>query len=262
MKFEKKYTEYWKNNIINPIDGLKIADVNEVLHFLPFLHLCKADNVLDLGCSFGRMHKVLNEFSENIFGIDPDIFAVENSIKVGYTEVKVGNAENITFPDEHFHKIFCWAVYDVVDHWKGLLEANRVLKKNGKMLITGKNDNYYENDKNAFDAEKNAFLKSFPNHFVDINLLLKNIKELGFRLEHLFLFPRRGDLGKLIFTEVDEHNGLFKGYEYLMILEKVESVKNVIYFQIDTPHSKTANSIAQKNGYPVVAEYFKKLGID
>ena len=37
MKFEKKYTEYWKNNIKNPIDGLAIAGSNEVNHFLPFL---------------------------------------------------------------------------------------------------------------------------------------------------------------------------------------------------------------------------------
>jgi SAM-dependent methyltransferase len=262
MKFEKNYTEYWENNISNPIDGLKIADVNEVMEFLPLLMIEKNEFVLDLGCSFGRMHGVLNKFSKNIFGIDPDKFAVEKAIKVGYIDVKVGDAENINFTDNFFNYIFSWAVYDVVDHFKGLIEANRVLKNNGKILITGKNDNYYHDDSYAFIAEKNAFLKSFPNHFLDIHLLINNIDKLGFLIDKLFLFPRRGDFGKLNYIEKTLNASLFEGYEYLLILKKIEDIKNITYNQLDKPYSKTATKIANSNGYLSVAEYFQKLGIE
>ena len=262
MKFEKKYTEYWKKNIVNPIDGLKIADINEVMQFLPLLNIKKNDNVLDLGCSFGRMYDVLNKFSDNVYGIDPDKFAVENAIQAGYLDVKVGDAENTNFPDNFFNNIFCWAVYDVVDHFNGLLEANRILKVNGRILITGKNDNYFDNDIYAFTAEKNAYLKSFPNHFLDMNLLIKKIDTLGFKIENLFLFPRRGDFGKLNFVEKDKKDILFEGYEYLLILEKIINLNNVSYHQLDSPYSKSAIQIAKNHGYSSVNEYFQKLEID
>ena len=262
MKFEKKYTEYWKQNISNPIDGLKIADLNEVMHFLPLLKIEKQDKILDLGCSFGRMFEILNRYSDNIYGIDPDNFAVENAIKKGYTNVKVGNADNIGFTDKYFDKIFCWAVYDVVDHYNGLIEANRVLKTNGRILITGKNDCYFEDDKLAFKAEKNAFLKSFPNHFVDMKLFLNNLQEIGFELENLFLFPRRGDFGKLKYVKINLLADNFEGYEYLMTLKKIKTIKNSNYIKFDNPHSKTALVIANKNGLTDVGDYFFKLGID
>lgn len=262
MKFEKKYTEYWKKNIDNPIDGLVIAGTNEVNNFLPLLDINKNDFVLDLGCSFGRMHSVLSSVSNHIYGLDPDLFAVETALNEGYIEVKEGDAENINFDNHYFDKIFCWAVYDVVDHYNGLLESNRVLKINGKILLTGKIDNYFQDDINAFKAEKNAFLKSFPNHFVNLELLQKNIIELGFELDKLFIFPRRGDFGKLEYFEVKIPFEEINGYEYLMILKKFKNVNIKNYLKLDSPHSRTAKILATKEGYVTVKEYFLQLGID
>jgi SAM-dependent methyltransferase len=262
MKFEKKYTEYWKNNIKNPIDGLAIAGSNEVNHFLPLLAIKKDDYLLDLGCSFGRMYSILASVSNHIYGIDPDSFAVESALNEGYIDVKVGDAENIKYDDHFFDKIFCWAVYDVVDHYNGLLESNRVLKINGKILLTGKIDSYYHADTKAFIAEKNAFLKSFPNHFVDIELLLKNIDKLGFELEKLYIFPNRGDFGKLEYFEVEIPFETINGYEYLMVLKKIKDIPIENYIKLDSPHSKTAKNLATKEGFDSVKDYFTQLGID
>ena len=262
MKFEKKYTEYWKKNINNPIDGLAIAGTNEVNNFLPLLNINTNDYVLDLGCSFGRMHSVLSSVSNHIYGLDPDLFAVETALNESYIDVKVGDAENINFDDNYFDKIFCWAVYDVVDHYNGLLESNRVLKMNGKILLTGKIDNYFQDDINAFKAEKNAFLKSFPNHFVNMELLQNNIVELGFELEKLFIFPKRGDFGKLKYFEVKIPFEVIKGYEYLMILKKTKDINIKNYLKLDSPHSRTAKKLATKEGYESVTDYFIHLGID
>ena len=263
MKFAKKYTEYWKKNVKKPIDGLKIAGEKEVLTFLPLLNIEVNNKVLDLGCSYGRLHPILSLFSKNIYGVDPDKFAVETASKEDYMDVKVGDAENINFDNSYFDKIFCWAVYDVVDHFKGLLEANRVLKKDGKILITGKLDNYYLDDKKAFSAEKNAFLKSFPNHFVDMELLFKNIEMLGFSIKKLLIFLKRGDMGKLEFLEFDpQFTSKIMGYEYLMILKKTGDFQRGDYIRLDQPHSKTAINQANKAGYTSVRDYFKFIGID
>jgi hypothetical protein len=148
-----------------------------------------------------------------------------------------------------------------VDHYNGLAESNRVLKIDGKILITGKIDNYFKDDKNAFIAEKNAFLKSFPNHFVDMELLLNNIDELGFLLEKLFIFPRRGDFGKIEYIEINLPFENINGYEYLMVLKKVKSIQRSSYRTLDNPHSKTSQLIANENGYNCVKEYFIQLGI-
>jgi SAM-dependent methyltransferase len=262
MKFEKKYTDYWKKNLIKPIDGLNIAGEFEVAHFLPFLEIEDNDNVLDLGCSFGRMFSILNNQSRNIYGIDPDKYAVSVASQNGYISTKVGDAENINFEDSFFQKIFCWAVYDVVDYYKGLCEANRVLELNGRLLITGKNINYFKDDYYAFTAEKNAYLKNFPNHFGDLNKLILNLGNLGFAIEKLFVFPKRGDFGKLVYIEMHEPIGTILGYEYLLILKKINNINEFNYIEIDQPHSSVAVSLAVENGFKSVSEYFKFLGLN
>lgn len=261
MKFNRKYTEYWKNNLANPIDGIKIADIDEAKYFLTLFDVKQNDYLLDLGCSFGRMYSLLNEFSEFIYGLDPDPFAVEKASLVGYIEAKVGSAENSTFKNNFFDKIFSWAVFDCVDHFKGLLEANRILKLGGKILLTGKNDNYFKDDSNAFVAEKNAYLKSFDNHFVDMNLFVNHIGKLGFKIEKLFIFPRRGDFGKLIFTEQDIVKNSFQGYEYLMILEKIDNVQSIDYRKLDASFSKTALKISKDQGFSSIFDYFETIGL-
>lgn len=266
MKFEKEYTNYWKKSVEKPIDGLKIAGLEEALFFLNFLNINLSDSVLDLGCSFGRMFEILSKFSDNIYGIDPDISAIESAIKYKYNDLKIGNAENIPYGDNFFNQIFSWAVYDVVDHFNGLIEANRVLKNGGKILITGKLNNYFEDDLFAFKAEKNAFLKSFPNHFLDLNTLINNIKLIGFQIDKLFIFNKRGDFGKLNYKIIstNELNSDIKGYEYLAIFKKNNTInsRELEYIKFDDKHSKTAQSLAKLNKFDHVEDYFNSIGLD
>lgn len=266
MKFEKKYTNYWMKSVEKPIDGLKIAGPEEALFFLNYLNMNNLENVLDLGCSYGRMFNILSKFTKNIYGIDPEQSAIETALIKKYKCIKLGNADNIPFGDEFFNYIFCWAVYDVVDHFNGLIEANRVLKIGGKILITGKLNNYHDDDFFAFKAEKNAFLKSFPNHFLDLNSFIENVNTIGYHIDNLFIFNKRGDFGNLNYKiiSIDDMLLKIKGYEYLAILTKQKSITNLDleYIKLDYKSSETALRLATLNNFNKVEDYFNSIGID
>jgi len=262
MIFGKRYTDYWKLSVSNPVDGLKIPDIDEAEFFYSLMDVKNGESVLDLGCSYGRMYPLLKKKTKNIFGVDPESNAVKISKSVGYIEVNEGAAEKIPYSDSKFDYIFSWAVYDVVDYFLGLKESNRVLKPGGLLLITGKLDSYHFDDEKAFIAEKNAFLKKFPNHFLNLNDLQATINILGFKIKFLFLFPRRGDFGKMKYQMVDKPYLPVKDkyYEHLMIIEKVNDInENLSYVKLDNPISQTAYEIAKKHGFGDPKSFFHHL---
>lgn len=264
MKFEKSYTEYWESATNKSVDGLKIPGPEEVKVLIQYLGIKPEEKVLDLGCSFGRMYNELAYFSNNVFGVDPDPYAVEKAAKFPYEEVKTGTAEDTGFVDAKFDIVFSWQVFDVVDQLKGLKEVNRILVDGGRFLITGKNNNYFSDDIPAFKAEKNAFIKKFPNHFTKLDVLVKHISEIGFKIEKLFLFRRRGDFGNLDYLEVDINQILPKSYEFLMVAKKTESVNSITpdFPEIDGRFSITAEEIAKEKSFSNAEELFYSIGID
>lgn len=264
MEFDQKYTEYWASSVKQSKDGLKIPGVSEAKYFLQHVGLKKDDKVLDLGCSFGRMFEALSEYSDNIFGVDPDLYAVEKASIHPYIEVRQGTAESTGFSKGFFDAVFCWAVFDVVNHKKSLKEINQILKVNGKLLFTGKNSNYFSDDELAFVAEKNAFLKNFPNRFTDIRAIISNFEQLGFKLDNLFIFPRRGDFGLLSF--VDQGLDLkynYIGYEYLIVCHKIsdQPQSSLVNDKLESSFSATGTEIALSNGFYGAKEYFESIGI-
>ena len=265
MIFNREYSKYWESAVSKSVDGTVIPGVAEAKHFLDDLEISRADRILDLGCSFGRMFEPLSHFSEEIFGIDLDPYAVEKAGLKPYRVVRQGAAEETGFPDAFFDVVFCWAVFDVVDHAKGLVEANRILKDGGKYLFTGKNNNYCSDDILAWKAEKNAFLKNFPNKFTSLIGVLKSFKSLGFKLDRLVIFPRRGDFGILNYVDIDvDAEGEYIGYEYLIVCHKVGVVASNldIVEPLHGQHSKTAISLSAKAGFSVPMEFFESIGID
>jgi len=265
MKFDEEYTKYWTSAVDKSIDGTKIASLNEVNYFLKDLNISDDNSILDLGCSYGRMSDVLSNYSNKIYGAEPDDYAVGEARNMKYADVKKGSAEKIPYDDNFFDLVFCWAVMDVVDHLQTFKEMNRVLKDNGKIFITGKNINYHHDDILAFKAEKNAYLKNFPNKFTNLDLVKKNINTLGFELIKLFIFPKRGDFGNLKFIDSDiSLNNKIIGYEYLLVASKIDKPSTLDNKDdyLSSPVSFTANSMALENGLDSVDDYFKSIGID
>ena len=265
MNFNEAYTKYWASAVNRSVDGTIIAGVNEAKYFLQHLSIKKEDYILDLGCSFGRMYEALASYSDWVFGVEPDIYAVEKARLLSYKEVRHGYAEQTGFGESFFDIVFCWAVFDVVDHKKSLFEINRILRMGGKLLLTGKNDNYHEDDILAHRAEKNAFLKGFPNKFTDLSILLGNFQQLGFKLDKLLIFPRRGDCGLLNF--IDQGNAFqdnYIGCEYLLICHKIGEPNAVGLgdLSLEQAFSKTASRAAALAGFLSPKEFFEATGID
>ena len=76
-----------------------------------------------------------------------------------------------------------------------------------------------------------------------MDLLLTNIGNLGFELEKLFIFPKRGDFGKLEYFEVDIPFETINGYEYLMVLKKNKDVNFKNYILVKTMWQNKINLI-------------------
>jgi ubiquinone/menaquinone biosynthesis C-methylase UbiE len=265
MSFGKDYSEYWASTIKKSVDGTLIAGPKEVEHFLDKLQINKPQKVLDLGCSFGRMFDVLSRYFEVVYGVELDPYAITSALPRGYEEILVGKAEQIGFSDNFFDFVFCWAVFDVVDHVKGLTEISRVLRVGGKLLITGKHCNYLPDDELAYKAEKNAFLKKFPNRFTNLESLADQLTTFGLKLDKLFIFSRRGDLGLLKYSEksVNDINDELYGYEYLAVCEKIcqQSAEKFLPNNLESQFSRVAIAKSVAGGYGSPLELFEATGI-
>ncbi len=266
MQFDELYTNYWSQAIQNSVDGTKIAGINEVENYLQNISIQKSDFVLDLGCSFGRMFELLARYSDNIYGVDPELSALQKAKQFKYQRLTEGTAENTNMPSKFFDLVFSWAVFDVTNQLDSLKEANRILKVGGSLLFSGKNDEYYPDDRLAFLAEKNAFLNGFPNRFTNLLAMMNYLPRMGFKLEKLYIYPRRGDMGLNVFEEFTNKKTLiFQGYEYLILCSKnleTDYGLDLEFGALDHESSRTANYLATLNGFSNARDYFISLGLD
>lgn len=265
MKFNKEYTEYWEAAVSRSIDGTVIAGEQQVKRFLKLLGINSVQKVLDLGSSFGRMYPVLAEFGEHIYGCEPDPFAIERCKEYPYIEVKNGTGENTGYENELFDLIFCWAVFELVDHVRGLVEFNRVLKTGGFAVISGKNSNYQQDDELGIRAEIGAFRKSFPHRFTRLDQMVNHLEDFGFEICKLLVFPRRGDFGLLNYVDMtNSHKLEFVGYEYLLLITKSKSElsSQVSSLNLESKISDAASAKAEIEGYESAQKYLSTFGIE
>ena len=251
--FDINYTNYWEKSLQESIDGLKIADTSVLANYLGYLKPSKNHKILDHGCSFGRMFQLLSKYYSCIYGIDIDIGAINKAARHGYTCLNVACAENTTFPDKFFNSIISWGVFDVIKQEKGLIECNRILKKNGHLLFTVKNNDYLESDAYAFTAERNAKLKSFPHMFTDVKFLLENLHHFGFKLTKCFIAEKRGDMGKNLVSKFSTNK---KFYEAIIILKKEVDINFDVNIIFTHEFSNVAKHKAIQNNFNDILKYF------
>jgi len=254
--FNASYTDYWAERVKQLSDGTKIADDAIVELFLPLLEIDKSNLLLDMGCSYGRFFPLLSKYSNHVVGIDIEASAIERASEYEYQKLAVGALENLPFSDESFDKAFCWATFDCTEQEQALLEANRILKLGGTLLLTGKNIEYPVDDKVAFIAERNAKLKAFPNHFTDIKKLYGLANQFGFKMVEGFAFKYRGDFGLAKALPINESILNEPFYEYLLILKKVGPHHQLSDLICDT-FSRTAKAFGENEGYTDLIEFFK-----
>jgi len=202
----------------------------EEVSFL-FSDIKTGEDVLDLGCGNGRYYEIIKSKGADYTGTDNS----EKLIKLSQEKYKkakflVEDACNLSFPDNSFDKIYSIAVLHRIPSKKFrlqfLTEAKRVLKKEGKLIITvwSLPINRY-NKKNIFLLLKYTLLKIIGGSKLDFKDVLE---PWGKKTEKYYHWFSKRELRKLV-----EKAG-FK-------IEKIGSVEN-----------KTGN---RKNLYVVARPY-------
>ncbi|QWE06943.1 bifunctional 2-polyprenyl-6-hydroxyphenol methylase/3-demethylubiquinol 3-O-methyltransferase UbiG [Polynucleobacter sp. JS-JIR-5-A7] len=191
--------------------------------YLAVMMLSSGNAVLEIGSGLGRLLRVImKRYSITPYGIDVSKEAVKQSIKdlpELEKNIKHGFAEKIPFDHLFFDAIVCWGVFDLTEQHLALSEMIRVLKVGGILLLTGKNDQYCENDEDAKIAEIKSRELGLPNHYTNFNELKNLIQGIGCSIELSHFFIKRGDMAaKKYVTEEPE-----KFLEYCLLIKKVSN---------------------------------------
>ena len=76
------------------------------------------------------------------------------------------------------------------------------------------------------------------------------------------IFSKRGDFGSLFYSIEDLNKKKIKGYEYVLVCEKISNIIIKPDILIDRTTSITAERIAKARGCLSAEELFKTIGID
>ncbi len=111
-------------------------------HSIKLLHVKKGDHVLDIACGRGGSTFMLCHSTQaaSVHGIDllPENIEIAQRIFPACDGLtyQQGDAQNLEFPDESFHKVMCCeAAFHFPDRGKFLSEAERVLKPGGRLVV-------------------------------------------------------------------------------------------------------------------------------
>lgn len=237
------YVKYWQERTADR-DGRVLAgdcipgDVSLFERYLDRLKLEPGDRVLDVGVGFGRLIPSLLARGAAVYGIDISPHMIEAARKqwgTAVAELRETEAETLPYPDGTFAHVICWAVFDVCDQGQALSEMARVLAPGGRLLLSGKNDDYLDDDELAYVAEVNARAKGCPNVFTNAPKLLDLVALLGMRVDRAFYFKRRGDLTADRFTDVAPA----QFYEYVLVCTKEKHATPNAPFTIACSFSRT-----------------------
>ena len=157
--------------------------------FLNFLNYVKdGDKVIDLGCGVGIPCRLVQEKKKDCetWGVDISNEVIENNVsEEPKTTWKYGHIGNLSFlPMDYFDVAFCGEVIEHLDNpLVAFQDAYRVLKNNGKFIITTPIKNHIYSDEHQWEFEEQ-----------DIELLYKQVgfKNIKFEqlpnMEHTMIF--------------------------------------------------------------------------
>ena len=220
---EAKEKNYSKSKIIK---GDPKTEGDEIYFNLFKKIPLNSGSILDLGCGWGRFFDYFSSIDLKIFGSDISIEMLRSRnlksklIKKNVHIPTVAEAEKIPYRSNIFDNVVCLGVFDATFQNLTLSEISRVLKIGGKAFVTGKNDDYFFNDNDAFNAELGAYNKGHPNYFTSLSKMIKQLELHKHKILDYFLFPRRGDFSKFKYHK----NVKRKFYEYIIIFEKTNDI--------------------------------------
>lgn len=140
--------------------------------------------ILDLGCGDGRIGQMLQQvdlIKEALYGIDYSMVELKKAKETrAHSHVLQTDANYLPFKDESFSTIICNGVLCAIQGGVGpsLQEINRVLKKNGKFVVTVPTDKFIDV----------IFLPKILKR-ISPKLNLRYTNKLNNRLTHFNVYP-------------------------------------------------------------------------
>lgn len=246
-KYWNEYVTYWEDKVKDANTNEKAKDKtnDDVIleEYFKKLRVQKEDIILDYGCGSCWLYpiykKAMGKAEGNYCGIDVSKVCLEHAQEV-YQELKVNknliefDGEHIPFDNNFFDKIICFGVFDACNQEAVIRELLRVLRINGELLITGKNNNYFDDDNEAVVAEINARKKEHPNYFTDVQDMTEQLLEHKAKVIETFYFLRRGDFPKNMAVKEMPENF----YEWAYVIEKTENYKDFEYKVFSSKYSR------------------------
>lgn len=239
------YVTYWENRVKEANNGKEVKDKtsdDSILEkYYKKLSVKENDIFLDYGCGSGRLYPIYRKDTgkgNHYFGVDVSGICLvhaekENNGLIIGENLKEFDGLHIPFENNSFDKIICIGVFDACNQEKVIRELFRVLKTKGRLLVTGKNNRYFDDDEGAAVAEVNARKKGHPNYFTDVHNLTVQLIEHGVYLTEKYYFLRRGDFPNDRF--VQEMPETF--YEWAYLLEKTMNYNDFEYQKFSDMYS-------------------------
>jgi ubiquinone/menaquinone biosynthesis C-methylase UbiE len=134
---EKFWTDRWDKKKIDAIDFSVSDEWNHIQHH--FSNLPSHAKILDAGCGTGEWVHWLTQKGYNVTGIDISSETIIRLKKHYLNEkFKQGNILELDFPDNYFDLIYSWGLFEHFESGikEPLVEANRILKPGGKLIIS------------------------------------------------------------------------------------------------------------------------------
>ncbi|MBS0171431.1 MAG: methyltransferase domain-containing protein [Nitrospira sp.] len=248
--WDEQYMKYWQQRVaeanevvdnksrLNQQDSATLSD-RTYLEAIEHLNIAPDETVLELGCGFGRSLPFLSRHARQVWGLDISSAMVEAARQhcAGLENVRleVGIGEQMPFQSGMFNAIICFGVFDAMYQTETIREMCRVAAQGCRILLTGKNVDYWDDDEAALIAEDRARQKGHPNYFTRVHELLAQLDQVGLMTRLQRFYSRRGDF----------HAGKFheslppQFYEYMLVFEKVRSADDTLTHDVSQPFSKT-----------------------
>lgn len=145
----------------------------------------KEEVVLDIACGEGYGSELLSKHSKYVYGVDVSrdvIINAQSKYRKPNLEFLVGNTSSIPLPDASVDVIVSFETIEHHDkHLEMMKEIKRVLKENGKLVISSPDKSYYENYlgtiKNDFHVKElyyEEFLSLINRHFKYFTFFIQN----------------------------------------------------------------------------------------
>ena len=227
--WDSSYLAYWRARVAEAggagssrvIKGDALTEDDRIYDEVLSSGQLVGDNVLDVGCAWGRLFPLFVSRSLRVSGVDisPAMIAAAREEWGSHPLVEdlvEGIAEELPFPGEAFDNVVCVATFDATYQHQALKEFLRVTRPGGRILLTGKHTDYCLDDAKAYNAEVAARSKGHPNYFTRTEELIQLLKEQGHSIVVSYFFRRRGDFASGTYTT----RLLPCFYEYLLIIER------------------------------------------